>query len=66
MKKQGPRKLKYLFKVSHLETREARMKTSSESGIWAFMFHNFSAAFLAPFFPLSLFLPSFPLQISFN
>lgn len=66
MKKQGPRKLKYLFKVPHLETREARMKTSSDSGIWAFMFRNFNATFLDPIFPLSLFLPSFPLQISFN
>lgn len=39
MKKQGPRKLKYLFKVSYLEAREARTRTSSDFGIWALKFH---------------------------
>lgn len=39
MKKQGPVKLKYLFKVSPLDPREARMKTSGDPRIGTFLFH---------------------------
>lgn len=54
MKKQDPVKLKYLFKVSHLENREARMKTSSDFGIWVLKFYTvFIINLNAAFWPLS-------------